>query len=1304
MAFAVNHERVSQPHTACVVSSEATPAPGYHNSSSSQFDSTRNTAYAEDNLNITLMDIGNSTVTRDLIPTRASPDIRDSTCTFQQQYALEFGEVCHVEDIKRRHQKQETTMAQTTQTRIIRESITNLPNSHQISNSDNKTSNIPIERQAINNDNNEDTKEKKANENNSYGSRLVVDVRSAEAAAAAINSCDGCRLAPVPVTPTYLSPCVHESNIVAAIIGTRRRRVGRPSKKLKSRSKQEQEALSSSFCSRCSALAAKPSRTPKTKRVRYDMECVPSVKINKSLRGVVSLRFCKESQSMVSSLASHCDELISGNHTTDIDSEIKSSSGSSGVMTIPLNNENNIINNLASSPSQLLFQESVLWIPSSRQEWEDCVSEMKAVCTSAAFRRWSKVVMTEFENNNGCIGDVDGNNKHAKTDANPFSSSPSLNATPTSFQPPLSQAFIKDRIQIDDPLRGYQIRHAKGGWLQGFLVWTNFTVWTQDFQWNSKHPCSGLLHDIEEGRSAVDDDGKFSKELQTLPRGVQDPVDGGIVLEQVAEISLLGGLGCGEVLFRKTIEDIRKSKSNNNCDYKFVVLQATEGSRSFYEKVGFVRVGAICRYRWAEYCTNKMGFDGTPTEEKPDLNKIEFKDIDPKPDADPPTFHGYRHWTYTNESCKSLDAHGGPSVMMCLKLEDNEKQMKKHQQTVSGFLKPHLVDAKPNIQLFGNVSNPESENAAPTRKSQRRNTNSGNLTELREEQQQKANEKNAIYGSTYIGIAGGHAAATAITRRTSNRSKRGRNKALANSDYVLYGVEGGRNCFLNTDFCGTRSTKSITKRVQQSINLKRTVSLQGPRTFSDSVNEMVVVLPAVIKIHGDTIIHERASSGRPPPEIRVASPATITNDALSLTNSFGESNGKNISGDVSMTPLRKASDLNKNTTVLFKNVDNLNSPCRDHKSSTMTRDQTSNSTDYPLNHHSAKGRCTKSRKSDFSIDPKTTTTKPHTKSVAFTAKVAKSSVCTYDLNCVDTTNFEHGPLEIKLKHLDFARGMSDDSSPTRAPKKGFTSAAGHRREKKQDISNRNDTAIDPLSSEGGGKTAGRKMRETIKSLNSSKSASLRLTRQQSAKLSKQKAPAYHYGTRHPTIAEPRKRSRQPAIAIDKAKLYKQIVIKNGRTTADIYNKIVVRCNVQSVLEQSCVRHIDKRRRGNGNPNNGRIGLRYNGGLMIDHRYEFCYYFVLHYNESKKFLTLVPMIKDGVFERATGIENSSTVVDEKFLGRPRYECNVLETDRNWICDAPIEDYAIVPEAVAVIDTPFVAQEAWDIVGNGFVPYV
>lgn len=111
--------------------------------------------------------------------------------------------------------------------------------------------------------------------------------------------------------------------------------------------------------------------------------------------------------------------------------------------------------------------------------------------------------------------------------------------------------------------------------------------------------------------------------------------------------------------------------------------------------------------------------------------------------------------------------------------------------------------------------------------------------------------------------------------------------------------------------------------------------------------------------------------------------------------------------------------------------------------------------------------------------------------------------------------------------------------------------------------------------------------------------------------------------------------------------------------------------------------------------------------MINHRYEFCYYFVLHYNETKKTMTMVPMIKDGVFERPTGRKDksiTSSVLDERFLGRPRYQCNILETDKNWIRDVPLEDYTVVREAVAVVDTPLVAHEAWDICSDSFGPCI
>ena len=96
--------------------------------------------------------------------------------------------------------------------------------------------------------------------------------------------------------------------------------------------------------------------------------------------------------------------------------------------------------------------------------------------------------------------------------------------------------------------------------------------------------------------------------------------------------------------------------------------------------MGFVRVGAVCRYRWAEYCRSKAGTVNAATGKKAALPKMNFKYVDSMSAIDPPTtLHGYRHWTFTNESVKSLDAHGGPSVMMCLKLEDYDERNKQYQ-------------------------------------------------------------------------------------------------------------------------------------------------------------------------------------------------------------------------------------------------------------------------------------------------------------------------------------------------------------------------------------------------------------------------------------------------------------------------------------------------------------------------------------------------------------------------------------------------------------------------------------------------
>lgn len=273
------------------------------------------------------------------------------------------------------------------------------------------------------------------------------------------------------------------------------------------------------------------------------------------------------------------------------------------------------------------FQEntSVLWIPTKRTEWEDSLGELTAVCTSAALRRY-----------------------RASPSAKPFHA-------------PLSRDYIRDRLDIDDPLHGFQLRHGHGGWLQGFILWTNFTTWTHDFCWNSQHPMSGI----------TDHDGGLSEELEAQPRS-GDPHTQGIVFPTIAEIALVGGLGCGEYMLRLALDSIRAAEK-----YDYVVLQATDQSKTFYERYGFVRVGAVCRYR--------LPSEGS-TEEVPLV--------------------GYRHWTHANESETSLQKHGGPSYMMCLKLPPKTESNNNKDDSFLSAMMALAVEDKPTVEQLGGSLTP----------------------------------------------------------------------------------------------------------------------------------------------------------------------------------------------------------------------------------------------------------------------------------------------------------------------------------------------------------------------------------------------------------------------------------------------------------------------------------------------------------------------------------------------------------------------------------------------------------------------
>eukprot|EP00978_Attheya_sp_CCMP212_P012939 scaffold32283_cov54-Attheya_sp.AAC.10 len=287
-------------------------------------------------------------------------------------------------------------------------------------------------------------------------------------------------------------------------------------------------------------------------------------------------------------------------------------------------------------------ENSVIWVPSTRSEWDDTISELTSVCTAAGYRRY-----------------IGSTHNPEMPSTKPASSATKPTTKP--FIPPLSRDYIRDRIDIDDPLRGYQIRHKTGGWLQGFIMWTPFTTWTHYFKWDSRHPKCGIKPfgiNASDGKSAVptknvDFDGSISTELEQQNRS-GDPLTDGVVWDSLAEISLLGGLGCGEYLLRMALDEIIRTGR-----YTFVVLQATDTSRPFYERFGFVRVGAVTKYGSKEVFTDVLNNEAT---------EVNLANVAKKQGSQAQVV-GYRHWTYANESSTGLNKHGGPSYMMALKLD-----------------------------------------------------------------------------------------------------------------------------------------------------------------------------------------------------------------------------------------------------------------------------------------------------------------------------------------------------------------------------------------------------------------------------------------------------------------------------------------------------------------------------------------------------------------------------------------------------------------------------------------------------------
>eukprot|EP01083_Nonionella_stella_P274570 932099_1 len=412
-------------------------------------------------------------------------------------------------------------------------------------------------------------------------------------------------------------------------------------------------------------------RIPQGKaEVRYDMNLVPKVKRNPEfLQKWRQATVASASTPVFSPLpnlvpcdtVSYCDASTDSKSTSSENSPCPSSSDHqnqdhSSTQTsqskpchqacLAHSNEqkNDRNRNTAYIPTQITpFAEdceSCIWVPQSRSDWEACINELVNVCTAAS---WHK-------------------ERH------------SLKKKSKEFSPPISEIYVKDRLDVDDPLRGYQIRHRSGGWLQGFVMMTDFTIWTHYFKWDSMHPMNGINRENVVG---FVDDGTLTKDLEKQPRS-GDPHGVGVIWPTIAEISLVGALGCGEYLVQMALDDIERRGT-----YEFVVLEATETSRPFYEKFGFVRVGAVCKYGKQE-----------------DFASVEET--------------GYRHWTYANETKGRLNEHGGPSCMMARKINRRDNMGRSHCQSCGKLTEPpsfidklanYFVSKKPTITPLGTSSN-----------------------------------------------------------------------------------------------------------------------------------------------------------------------------------------------------------------------------------------------------------------------------------------------------------------------------------------------------------------------------------------------------------------------------------------------------------------------------------------------------------------------------------------------------------------------------------------------------------------------
>ena len=175
------------------------------------------------------------------------------------------------------------------------------------------------------------------------------------------------------------------------------------------------------------------------------------------------------------------------------------------------------------------------------------------------------------------------------------------------------KAVVKSGSQLDH-------KHEPAP-IQGFIAASTFVVLASTFRWDSVVPWAGITAQARIRRpQQVDVSGFLASELQrtrctvvryadgaeldspTPSEGATHPASGvgqepkrdrkyyrGQKWDRIAEVLLMGALGCGHQLMMRMLRDLQEK------GYRFAVVNSIATAIPFYERFGFVRVGAVLR-------------------------------------------------------------------------------------------------------------------------------------------------------------------------------------------------------------------------------------------------------------------------------------------------------------------------------------------------------------------------------------------------------------------------------------------------------------------------------------------------------------------------------------------------------------------------------------------------------------------------------------------------------------------------------------------------------------------------------------